>query len=232
MSRIQVESFIALVNDRVFKGKQLDILNAIWKEVTHYETCKVEVQKGERMGQPCGKACVKGKDTCMCHQPRPVKEKVEQVVRPRCNKDVKKGKCIRFCVMDSDTCAYHQPKEAPTPCDFQLLSGKRKNTTCGKNCVKGMSVCKRHSVEKQKKEVPVEQKEQVSVKVVEQKEEVPVKIVEQKEQVPVKIVEQKEQVPVLEESQGCDSIMKSGMRKNQPCGKKCVSGKSKCVLHV
>jgi hypothetical protein len=159
--------------------------------------------------------------------------------------------------MDSDVCAYHQPKEAPTPCEFQLLSGKRKNTTCGKDCVKGMTVCKRHSVEKQKKEVPIkvdEQKEATPVKIVE-KEVIPVKVDEQKETIPVKVVEkevipekvvekkvipekveQKEEIHVqtvvLEESQGCDSIMKSGMRKNQPCGKKCVSGKSKCVLHV
>jgi hypothetical protein len=248
MSRLQIESFITLVNNRVFKGKQLDNLTAIWKEVTHYETCKVEVQKGERMGQPCGKACVKGKDTCMCHQPRPVKEKVEQVVRPRCNKDVKKGKCIRFCVMDSDTCAYHQPKEAPTPCEFQLLSGKRKNTTCGKDCVKGMTVCKRHSVEKQREAIPdkvieqreaipdkvIEQREAIPDKVIEQREAIPDKAIEQREAIPDKVIEQKEAIPdkVVEESQGCDSIMKSGMRKNQPCGKKCVSGKSKCVLHV
>ena len=54
MSKFQVEKFIVLVNDRLLHGKQFDTLQSIWKEVTYFETCKVIVKTGERIGQVCG----------------------------------------------------------------------------------------------------------------------------------------------------------------------------------
>lgn len=155
MSKFQVEKFIVLVNDRLLHGKQFDTLQSIWKEVTYFETCKVIVKTGERIGQLCGKACVKNKDTCMCHEPRPEKVKVEKEYRQRCVRDVKTGSCIRFCVDGTIFCRYHQPKGEPFLCTFTLMSGKRKNTECGNPCVSGLSVCKRHLLEKKQDDVKV-----------------------------------------------------------------------------
>jgi len=282
MSRIQIENFIAIANERLFQGKQLDALNTIWKEVTHFETCKVEVKAGDRIGQLCGKACIKGKETCMCHQPRPVKVKVEKVEKQRCGKEVQKGKCIRFCVDGLDVCKYHQPKDAPVMCTFQLVSGKRKMTECGKPCASGLNMCKRHLMEKKPVEVkPVEEEKSIEAKPVEEAKPVKVKSVKVKPVEEVKPVEVKPvevkpvEVKPVEEAKPveakpvevksveakpievksvetkpievksvvseqvqeenkvqCDFLLKSGARKNQPCGKKCVSGQRKCVLHV
>ena len=248
-----------MVNDRMFQGKQAEQLAALWAEATHFEKCHVVVAKGERVGQQCGKACVKGKDTCMCHQPRIVKEKPAKVVRERCGKDCKKGKCIRFVVDDTGVCAYHQPKSAPVPCEFHLLSGLRKNESCGKPSVQGTTICKRHSAEKKEKQekvsapTPVVEKVSAPMPVVEkvatpkpvvEKISAPMPVLEkvatpksvvQKVVTPKPIAEKP--VPVAqaaasEHVQTCDSVMKSGTRKGLACGKKCATGQSKCVLHV
>lgn len=241
---------MSMVNDRMFQGKQAEQLAALWTEATHFEKCQVVVAKGERAGQQCGKACVKGKDTCMCHQPRPVKEKPAKVVRERCGKDCKKGKCIRFVVDDTGVCAYHQPKSAPVPCEFHLLSGLRKNESCGKPSVQGTTICKRHSAEKQEQKEKKEQKEKqdkisaplpvvekvATPKPVVQKVATP-KPVAEKVATPKPVVEKQPVAPVAqaaatEHVQTCDSVMKSGTRKGLACGKKCATGQSKCVLHV
>ena len=143
MSRIQ--NFLALVNDRLLDGTQLNKLTLLWEEIHQYPKCQTLVLKGERQGQVCGKACVKDQDTCMCHAPRPPKKEVVAEHRDRCSVMVLKGQCQRFVVTDGK-CAFHQPKEIVT-CSFVLKSGKRNGTECGKPCTKTNTMCARHESE-------------------------------------------------------------------------------------
>ena len=152
MSNIQatrIQSFITLINERLLKASSdgVDKLNQLWKEITHYETCKEIVKtagkKADRTGQACGKACLAGKETCMAHTPREKKEKIVKVI-VRCDAVCPKGTCKREMVADGK-CALHQPKEAPAPCEFVLLVGKKANMPCGHSSVKGTTICKRHT---------------------------------------------------------------------------------------
>lgn len=137
----RMEPFLSLVNERLFQNTKLTELKALWAEAHFYPTCTALVLKGERMGQPCGKACVKDQPVCMCHTPRPVKE--QPVSRPKCETVAKQGTCNRYCVEGSKNCKFHQPKEE-TACPFVLVLGHRKGQTCGKSCAKDQAWCVRH----------------------------------------------------------------------------------------
>ena len=160
----RVQDFISLINERLFDNTQKDALYALWDELTHYTPCHITISSGERQGQVCGKPSLKDKDTCMCHTPREKKEKPSEEEKPRCGLEVKTGLCIRFCVDGTDRCTFHQPKEEAKPCEFVLLSGKKKGEMCGKDGWKGTSLCHRHSQDteevKQQKEEKKAKKEQ------------------------------------------------------------------------
>lgn len=143
----RIQTFVRLINDRLFQGEGTERLDALWKEATHYETCTTLVQKSkqeDRIGKPCGKAVVSGKTTCMCHTPKEKKEKSVVEDKPRCGKAVLKGTCIRFCIDGTEHCAFHQPKTMVT-CGFTLVTGKNANMNCTHAVVKGTTLCKRHS---------------------------------------------------------------------------------------
>jgi hypothetical protein len=141
----RIQDFIALVNESLFNNTQEKALLALWDELTHYTPCHVVIASGERQGQTCGKPSLKEKDTCMCHTPREKKEKPVEEDKPRCGLEVKTGLCIRFCVEGTDRCTFHQPKEESKPCEFLLMSGKKKGEVCGKDGWKGTTLCHRHS---------------------------------------------------------------------------------------
>ena len=141
----RIQDFIALVNERLFNNTQEKALLALWDELTHYTPCHVVIASGERQGQTCGKPSLKEKDTCMCHTPREKKDKPAEEKKPRCGLEVKTGLCIRFCVDGTDRCTFHQPKEETKPCEFLLMSGKKKGELCGKDGWKGTTLCHRHS---------------------------------------------------------------------------------------
>ena len=65
MSRI--ENFITAINERFLDGNKMVELNLLWKEMNEYPICKEIVKYGIRQGSECGKACVKGKEKCLCH---------------------------------------------------------------------------------------------------------------------------------------------------------------------
>jgi hypothetical protein len=155
----RVQTFLALINDRLLQGKQMDQLTALWEEAHYYPKCQTVVLKGERQGQMCGKACIKDKDTCMCHSPRPPKKEKPVVHRERCSTMGKKGQCKRFVVNDG-LCDAHQPKETVN-CSMELKSGERKGTLCGKKCSQGKTMCPSHSP---KDTAPVDTPEVVTVK--------------------------------------------------------------------
>jgi hypothetical protein len=288
MASIRVQHFFALVNDRLLEGKHLDQLTAFWEEAHRYPKCQTLVLKGERQGQVCGKACIKDKNTCMCHSPRPPKKEKPVEHRERCCVVAKKGQCKRF-VVDGDKCKVHQPKEIVF-CSFVLKSGERKGTNCGKVCSFEHILCPRHSKENVvsirvveepipvveasspvvKAKIPVVKAkipvvEEKTIRVVEEpspvvKESSPVvetkSIPVVKAKIPVvetssPVVENtspevKESSPVVETKTSpandapnpsnlvgtCDWMMKSGAKKGQLCGKKCVAEKKQCVLHM
>ena len=160
----RVQDFISLINERLFDNTQKDTLYALWDELTHYTPCHITISSGDRQGQVCGKPSLKDKDTCMCHTPREKKEKPAEEEKPRCGLEVKTGLCIRFCVDGTDRCTFHQPKEEAKPCEFVLLSGKKKGEVCGKDGWKCTTLCHRHSQDteevKQQKEEKKAKKEQ------------------------------------------------------------------------
>jgi len=207
MSTNRIQNFLVLVNDRLLGSKQLSQLTALWDEAHQYPKCQTLVLKGERQGQVCGKACIKDKHTCMCHAPRPPKKEKPVEHRDRCSVVAKKGQCKRF-VVDGDTCKVHHPKDIVL-CSFVLKSGDRKATNCGKACSKENTLCPRHtkdttdSVTEAPKPSPVTEAPKTSP-----------------ELIPSTVVDT------------CDWMMKSGAKKGQLCGKKCVAEKKQCVLHV
>ena len=155
----RIPQFMSLVNERLLGGAQSDALQALWQEVTYYKKCEVVLAKGDRAGQACNKACVKGKLTCMCHMERP--EKKVKVEKPRCATE----SCKRFCLVGLTTCRFHQPKEAPAPCGFTLQMGPRKGEACNMPSMNGMT-CRRHIPKAQidtvkEEEVPMPPLEQV-----------------------------------------------------------------------
>ena len=260
MASIRVQHFFALVNDRLLKGKHLDQLTAFWEEAHRYPKCQTLVLKGERQGQVCGKACIKDKNTCMCHAPRPPKKEKPVEHRERCCVIAKKGQCKRF-VVDGDKCKVHQPKEIVF-CSFVLKSGERKGTNCGKVCSFEHILCPRHSKENAasirvvEEPIPVVEASSPVVKAKIQVEETKTSPVVETKTIPVvkakfPVVEAsspvvKESSPVVEEKKSpvndapnpsnlvgmCDWMMKSGAKKGQLCGKKCVAEKKQCVLHM
>jgi hypothetical protein len=152
----RVQHFLALINDRLLQGKHMSQLTSLWEEAHYYPKCQTLVLKGDRMGQVCGKACIKDKDTCMCHAPRPPKKEKPVDTRERCITMGKKGQCKRF-VVAGGLCEAHQPKEVVV-CSLALKSGERKGTLCGKPCSKGKTMCPRHDAPKEKGVVPTEEK--------------------------------------------------------------------------
>ena len=152
----RIQHFLTLINDRLLKGKHMSQLTSLWEEAHYYPKCQTLVLKGERQGQVCGKACVKDKDTCMCHAPRPPKKEKPVETRDRCITIGKKGQCKRF-VVSCGLCEAHQPKEV-VMCGLELKSGVRKGTLCGKPCSKGKTMCPRHDSPKEKGVVPTEEK--------------------------------------------------------------------------
>lgn len=159
----RVMTLLTQINDRFLKGTKSVELDALWKDINHYEKCTVIVENtknADRNGKPCGKACIKGQTTCMCHAPRPVKEKKVEIQRPRCATKTTKGDCKRFCVDGLTTCALHQPKEVVLCC-FVLKAGKNANAACGHPVKAGETLCKRHTEKKETPEkviVPVQEK--------------------------------------------------------------------------
>lgn len=257
MSSIRIQNFLALVNERLLDGNQLVQLTAFWEEAHQYAKCQTTVLTGERQGQVCNKACVKDKDTCMCHSPRPPKKEKVVEHREQCTEMTKKGQCPRY-IVNGDKCKVHQPKEVVL-CYFVLKTGDRKGTTCGKVCTKDNTFCSRHMKENGQVHVSEKVAEVVEEKVVEVvsekveevvSEKVPEVVSEKveevvKEKVPevvqktvVEEVEEKvtevvpEKVIVQTSTVTCDWIMKSGAKKGQLCGKKCVADKTLCVLHM
>jgi len=142
MSR--TETFIALVNARLCAGNQEQVLQELWKEASFYPTCTVLVSKGDRMGQSCGKAAVKGTELCMCHTPREKKEKpvVEKHHCSECPRVVRKGQ---------STCTDHR---VIITCPFVLVKGVKKGEVCGKK-----GTCKRHQRVPEVQEVRVIQED-------------------------------------------------------------------------
>jgi hypothetical protein len=154
MSRI--ESFIALIDQTLFGSKKSNELLALWKQVTHFETCQSLVRSGKREGQPCGKPCVKGETHCICHKPR--QEKVERIeTRTKCTNTFASGKpCTRFCIEDKNVCALHD-KPDMEKCSFTLISGSRRGKTCDKTCMAQSKVCSAHSKKMEEKpESPID----------------------------------------------------------------------------
>jgi hypothetical protein len=143
MSQSQIATFIQLINERMFAGSQLAALQALWSEHTHFDKCESIVLRGPRVGQVCGKPALKGKQTCLCHQPR--EPKVISVPKTKCSETLASGKpCPRNCSESSDKCQYHLDYVVPTTCAFTLVSGPNKGQECGKTCKKGMTTCTSH----------------------------------------------------------------------------------------
>jgi hypothetical protein len=228
----QIATFIQLINERMFAGSQLAAIQALWSEHTHFDKCESLVLRGSRVGQACGKPVLKGKQTCLCHQPRG--PKVISVPKTKCSETLASGKpCPRNCSDTSDKCQFHLDYVVPETCPFTLVGGPRKGQECGKTCKKGMTVCMSH-LEKtclsRLREMGLTEPEPVVVV------EEPVVVVVEPEVVveePVVVVEEPE--VVVEEPEvvvvvTCETILKSGPRKGTRCGKKCVSENS-CATH-
>jgi hypothetical protein len=134
MSIAKIEQLITLINSRLFKGKQEDLLRQLWKEASFYPTCNSIVNKGERAGTVCGKAAVKGTELCMCHTPRVKKEK-PVVVKPQC------ADCPSVIRKGQTHCKEHR---IIVTCPFVLVKGAKKGEMCGKK-----GVCVRHQEKSQ-----------------------------------------------------------------------------------
>ena len=133
MSR--VENFIHAINERFLHGNMLDELNLLWKEMNEYPICKEIVKFGNRKGNECGKACVKGQEKCLCHLPRVIENKNE------CNFLLTSGRnkgnmCGKKCL--NDFCKAHEKEKQS--CTFILKNGE----TCQISSKDGL-LCKRHS---------------------------------------------------------------------------------------
>jgi len=154
----QLQSFIQLVNTRLFDGKGEEQLRQLWTEVHESNRCQTIIRTGERMGQVCNKGCVKGQDTCMCHQTRArvKKEPVEE--KERCGVIVSKGTCKRFRIEGHDMCKLHM-EVVTTTCSFVLEKGKRKGIVCGKKTVKGKGQCSQHVCKIIEQEQVIEQEQ-------------------------------------------------------------------------
>jgi hypothetical protein len=142
MSNTQVSQFIALVNARLCKGSMESTLQNIWKEFRSYPVCTALVMKGERQGQVCGKAAVKGQPFCMCHTPREKKEKPVKIQLhcSECSTVIRKGQT---------TCKDHRVYET---CTVVLVKGSRKGEVCGKK-----GVCPRHNGKEKEKKIEKKQ---------------------------------------------------------------------------
>ena len=142
MSNTQVSQFIALVNARLCKGSMESTLQNIWKEFRSYPVCTALVMKGERQGQVCGKAAVKGQTFCMCHTPREKKEKPVKIQFQcsECSTVIRKGQT---------KCKDHRVYET---CTVVLVKGSRKGEVCGKK-----GVCPRHNGKEKEKEIEKKQ---------------------------------------------------------------------------
>lgn len=173
MSNIQIAKFIALVNARLCKGSSESALQLqeMWKEVTSYPVCAALVLKGDRQGQVCGKAAVKGQAFCMCHTPREKTEKPAKVQLhcSECPTVIRKGQV---------QCKEHR---VYATCDVVLVKGSRKGEVCGKK-----GVCPRHNgknVEEKK-----EKKEKTQVVVEEKTVQVKQEPVEEEATIPLPVV--------------------------------------------
>jgi hypothetical protein len=137
----------------------------MWKEVTSYPVCAALVLKGDRQGQVCGKAAVKGQAFCMCHTPREKTEKPAKVQLhcSECPTVIRKGQV---------QCKEHR---VYAMCDVVLVKGSRKGEVCGKK-----GVCPRHNGKevKEKTQVVVEEKSvQVKQEPVEEESSIPPPVV-------------------------------------------------------
>lgn len=142
MSNTQISQFITLVNARLCKGSMESTLQNIWKEFRSYPVCTALVMKGERQGQVCGKAAVKGQTFCMCHTPREKKEKPVKIQFQcsECSTVIRKGQT---------KCKDHRVYET---CTVVLVKGSRKGEVCGKK-----GVCPRHNGKEKEKEIEKKQ---------------------------------------------------------------------------
>ena len=145
MTTMNIHSFITLIDQTFFGTTKSNELLALWKQVTHFETCKSSVRSGKREGEPCGKPCVKGQVHCICHKSRPVNA-IE--IREKCSDTFSNGKkCTRFCVDDKKVCALHD-KPKMEKCSYTLISGQRRGQMCAKKCMVGTNVCIAHAKKK------------------------------------------------------------------------------------
>ena len=219
MSRIQINSFLALVNDRLLGGKALDAITKLWAEHTHYDACESKVLSGKRQGEACGKPVIKGKTTCLCHQPRQAKIEENKI---KCTEHLATGKaCPRFCVEDGK-CQFHLDFVAPTMCNKILVGGPRKGQVCAKICKKGDFSCTAHKiVESEQVHEEVQEPARTEVEAPEIQTQAPART--------------EVEAPVIEIEAGeailCSAILKSGAHKGSQCSKKCVEGKSTCASH-
>ena len=256
MSNVRLEQFIALVNERLLKGKKLTELNAIWEEVSFFPKCKELVRNGTRKGENCGKACVHGQEKCLCHLPRKVSEKkneCEFVLKSGPNKG---NACGKKC--KEEMCPSHL--RDITPCIATLKNGN----PCGVTCKEG-NLCKKHqekeTEEEEKQEKPTKEKkdkkDKKDKKEKEKKEEVEflsdvgeevsdtssvfgdeeepgmTDVADVVDVTDIHEVAATAAVPEPEVVQNelCKNLLKNGANKGKECGRKCVDGKNTCSLH-
>jgi len=154
MSRI--ETFMAMVNEKFLEGASMEKLQLLWKEISKVEVCTELVKHGERKGAECGKACVKGKDKCLCHLPRVVVEKTNECVEILKSGPNKGNPCGKKCA--TEMCSVHTKKHKD---DEKKEEKKDGNIMCsyvskkGKSCEKisNSTMCKKHLKKTNKVEI-------------------------------------------------------------------------------
>lgn len=163
----RVSTFFDLVKTQ-FDSSTFEKIQTLWKQAHEYKKCSVLIKSGKREGEICGKGCVDGQETCLCHIPRQVSE-----AKSLCSFVLVSGKnkgnsCKRECV--GELCSNHKNKKEKETvpekvkkekvkkeqvveeeqvdeqgtCQVILKSGQKKGSVCGKKCITGFETCATH----------------------------------------------------------------------------------------
>lgn len=85
---------------------------------TNGKKCTIPISKGDRKGEPCGKNCAEGKDTCSAHAKKSPKKAESESTSENTSENAEKKE--------------ESSSESSNGCQHELSSGKNKGKACGK----------------------------------------------------------------------------------------------------
>ena len=215
--------FDALISSGMVNKKNIEQLPILWASAHQVRTCPALVEKSKdesRIGQACGRACMKDEDTCLCHLPKEKREVFSN-----------KAKQTRLEKTERKLLEKQSKLENPDETDEQVAAPKEKKKS---KKVKEPKESKEKVKDPKEKKVK-EPKEPKEKKVVEPKEPKEKKSKKVKETEEVNVAEQKVET-VAEDAVETLAAIATGMcigktKSGDRCLNNAVQGMELCKRH-